>query len=389
MIGARTFVAVLFVLLGVSFLASTGLLIREFHDVDWQSMILAHSHLFLFFPLFGILALAAFYLPAVVFTDLYWRHVRFGRARFIFGAVVLGVLALFVARQLDAEPRSIWEVAPSALLADKGQPAGCGSGAPCSRVPVLAALEDLRKLGGGRLGLSKLARSCVIDPLMEQPDEMGKQRYCFAAGAKLSGMECCQAQSLMRAEMSRLRAAQPSLSGIYDQKIFLPLKIFFILVVVVIAALLARWRATLDQYYRERVVPLERGVIIGAFAILLWPIMDYGYQETANLLFGRFQGLQFRYSLIIVPWALLLLFYFLRRLGKQGEMIGQIAGCVTAAVAVLRYEELNDWGVRLLGVGTSWYIIVLLVVLAGVGFVGLVRPFRGTKGPLDPSFTSR
>ena len=55
---------------------------------------------------------------------------------------------------------------------------------------------------------------------------------------------------------------------------------------------------------------------------------------------------------MIAPWALLLLFYFLRRLGKQGEMIGQIAGVVTAAVAVLRYEELNDWAVRLLGIGS-------------------------------------
>ena len=54
---------------------------------------------------------------------------------------------------------------------------------------------------------------------------------------------------------------------------------------------------------------------------------------------------------MIAPWALLLLFYFLRRLGKQGETIGQIAGVVTAAVAVLRYEDLNDWAVRLLGVG--------------------------------------
>ena len=69
-------------------------------------------------------------------------------------------------------------------------------------------------------------------------------------------------------------------------------------------------------------------------------------------------------------------------------MIGQIAGVVTAGVAVLRYEDLNDWAVRLLGVGTSGWIIGALVVLAVIGFVGLVRPIRGTRGPLDPSFTS-
>jgi hypothetical protein len=224
--------------------------------------------------------------------------------------------------------------------------------------------------------------------MLEEPDEMAKQRYCFAAGRKLGGLECCAAQKLFSAEVSRLQVARPSLSGIYDQTIFLPLKVFFVLIVVLIAGLLAFRRVELDKHYPELVPPIERGVIIGAFAMLFWPIMDYGYQQTANVLYGRFQGLQLRYSLVIVPWALLLLFYFLRRLGKRGEMIGQIAGVVTAAVAVLRYEDLNDWAVRLLGVGTSRWIIGVLVVLAVAGFVALVRPIRGTKGPLDPSFTS-
>ena len=56
---------------------------------------------------------------------------------------------------------------------------------------------------------------------------------------------------------------------------------------------------------------------------------------------------------MIAPWALLLLFYFLRRLGKQGELIGQISGVIVAAVAVLRYEQLNDWVGRLFGSGTD------------------------------------
>jgi hypothetical protein len=35
-------------------------------------------------------------------------------------------------------------------------------------------------------------------------------------------------------------------------------------------------------------------------------------------------------SLVLVPWAILLLFYFLRRLGKEGELVGQISGVVFA-----------------------------------------------------------
>src|SRR5581483_904875 len=68
--GARIVVAIAYIILGASFLASTGLLIQEFRALDWESMLIANSHLFFFFPVFGILALAAFYLPSVVFADL-------------------------------------------------------------------------------------------------------------------------------------------------------------------------------------------------------------------------------------------------------------------------------------------------------------------------------
>ena len=384
MTGARVFVAVLFLILGAAFIASTAVLVREFQDLDWGAMVVAHSHLFFFFPVFGILALAAFYLPAVIFTDLYWRHLPYGKLRFLLGAIVVGGLSMFLAKLLDTEPRALWEISPGALVADRGEPQGCAaSSGACRRAPIVSALADLRREGQSRLGLSKFARSCLVDRMLEFPDEMDKERYCFPAGAKLKGAACCEAQRLFRNEITRLQAdpAQRSLSATYD-RVFLPLKVFFILIVVLIAALLAKWRDRIDEFYRELVPTIERGVIIGAFAMLFWPIMDYGYQQTANVLFGRFHGAQLRYSLVIVPWALLLLFYFLRRLGKQGELIGQIAGVVTAAVAVLRYEDLNDWAVRLLGIGTNMWVIGVLVALAVVGFVGLIRPFRGVPGPL-------
>jgi len=96
----------------------------------------------------------------------------------------------------------------------------------------------------------------------------------------------------------------------------------------------------------------------------------------------------FPLALWTTSFAVDVLFYFLRRLGKQGELIGQIAGVVTAAVAVLRYEDLNDWAVRLLGIGTNMWIIGALVALAVVGFIGLIRPFRGVPGPLGSASAS-
>jgi len=386
MTGARIFVAVAFCILGASFLASTGLLIQEFQTVDWWSLIITHSHLFFFFPVFGLLALCAFYVPMVVFTDLYWRHLPWGKLQFLIGIVAMAALSIGVAKWLDKAPRALYEVSPRALLADRGEPAGCDTSktGTCRRSAMLPTLARLREESQSRVGISKFARNCTPDRMLEVPDEMDKERYCFPANARLKGAACCEVQKRFADEVARLQAdpAQHSLSGAYDALVFLPLKVFFVLTVVAIGILLSAWRNRVDLHYKAMVPTLERGVIFGALAMLLWPAMDYGYQQTSNALFGRWGGgPQLRLSLVIAPWALLLLFYFLRRLGKQGETIGQIAGVVTAGVAVLRYEDLNDWAVRLFGVGSHGFIITGLAVVALAGFVALVWPWRSNLMP--------
>jgi hypothetical protein len=367
MVGARIFVAIAFAIFGASFLASTGLLIYEFHQLDWVTMVVAHSHLFLFFPVLGLLALIAFYLPSVILTDLYWRQLRFGKARFALGLVVLAGISYLAAASLDTEPRAVYEVSPHAILADRGDPAK-------GRAPMLDTLSTLRATAQSRFGLSSFGRSCVRDPLLEIPDEMLKERYCFPAKKNLTGEACCQVQAAFSKAVLRLQQdpSTRSYSGELDATFFLPIKSFFILVVVAIAAFLAIWRGRIDQHYRDLVPAMERGVIVGGFAMLFWLAMDYGYQQTANVLFGRMTaGPQLRLSLILVPWALFLLFYFLRRLGKQGELIGQVSGVVFAGVAVLRYEQLNDWVVRLFGIGADGWVLSGLVAVALVGLFAL------------------
>src|SRR5262245_6601808 len=374
MSGARIFVAVIFVIFAASFITSTGLLIYEFRALDWLTMIVAHSHLFFFYPVFGLLALIAFFLPAVILTQLYWNHVAYGKARFVAGAVVLAGLAYAAAWSLDKEPRALYEVSPAALLADRGEPAK-------GRAAMLDALGTLRDTAQNRFGLSSFGRSCVSDPLLEVPDEMLKARYCFPAKKNLNGEACCSVQAAFAKTVLRLQQnpATQSLTGKLDGLVFLPIKTFFILVVIAIAVLLALWRDRIDRYYNEKVSAMERGVIIGGFAMLFWLAMDYGYQQTANVLFGRqMAGPQLRLSLVLVPWALFLLFYFLRRLGKQGEIIGQISGVVFAGVAVLRYEQLNDWVVRLFGIGADQWVLGTLIAIALIGLSALF--WRGRAG---------
>lgn len=367
MTGARIFVAIAFVLLGASFIASTGLLIYEFQHMEWFALLAVHSYLFFFFPVLGILALIAFYLPSVIFTDLYWHHLRYGKLRFTLGMVAVAAAAIGFAKYLDKPPRSIWEVTPAGLQADRGDPSS-------RRVSILQAVADVREKSQSRIGLSSFARPCSPDPLLEVPEEMSKERYCFPAKALLNGAACCAVQAKFTEAVGRLHAspATRSLSTQIDAWLFLPLKVFFVLILVAIGLLLAAWRDRIDTHYREFVPQLERGVIIGAFAMLFWPAMDYGYQQTANVLFGRADaGLQIRLSLVIAPWTLLLLFYFLRRLGKQGELIGQISGVIVAAVAVLRYEQLNDWVGRLFGGGMDEKMMIAQAVFAVLGLVAL------------------
>jgi hypothetical protein len=370
MVGARTFVAVVFVVLGASFLASTGLLIWEFRELDWLTMVVMHGHLFLFYPVFGLLALVAFFVPSTVLVHLYWRHLPYGKLRFVIGLVVIAALAYGVAWSLDKKPRAIYEVSPSALAADNGDPAK-------GRVPILQALADLRATAQTHFGLQSFGRTCAPDPLLEVPEEMTKVRYCFPAGKKLDGEACCAVQAAFGEAVSQLEhdLATRSKSAIYDELVFLPVKSFFILVVVAIAVLLAVWRDRIDQLYDDVVPTLERGVIIGGFAMLFWLAMDYGYLQAANVLFGRqVAGPQLRLSLVLVPWAILLLFYFLRRLGKQGELVGQISGVVFAGVAVLRYEQLNDWVVRLFGIGADRWVLTGLLVIVVAGLFALFWP---------------
>jgi hypothetical protein len=369
MMSSRIFVAVIYVLLGASFIASTGVLINEFFHSDWLTMVAAHSHLFLFFPVFGILALVGFYVPSVVLMDLYWTHVPYGKLRFVSGLIAIAAFSFGVCWWLDAKPRAIWEVSLGALIADKGEPVACDTGGSvCQRAPMLDALSNLRLEAQKRVGLTKFARNCNINPYLEVPEDMTKLRWCFPAQVMLTGIACCQVQNRFSDAVARLQAdpSTRSLSAKLDV-FFMPLKIFFVLVLIAIGCLLAARRRAFDLYYADLVPSIERGVIIGALAMLLWLLMDYAYQETTDALFGRHSAVPLRLSLVIAPWALLLLFYFLRHLGEYSAIVGQISGVVVAAVYVWYYENLNDLAVRFLGIGADKWAIACLLIIALLG----------------------
>lgn len=381
--GAYIFVAFVYLVLGASFIASTGLLIQEFGSANWRTMLQLHSHLFLFFPIFGLLVLAAFYLPSVAFAHMYWHHVPYGRIRLIIGFFVVAAISLGVAQVFAAsELRGIWEVSPAALKADTGVPPNCTVGRTCQRAPILSVVERLRDIGPRRVGLSEFARDCRVDDLLPAPPSFKEERFCFPALRTLPGKECCDAQDRFRSDVAALRNNPRTRSDSSNlDAVLLPLKIFFIAVMLVVAVMLAVWRNKIDTLYGPKVPAIERGVIIGALAMLFWPIMDYGYQQTSDVLFGKYYGsFNPRWSLVIVPWVIVLLFYFLRRFGKNLAMVGQMGGIAGGLFAVLRYQDVNNWAQRFLGGGAEAWMPYVYAGLAGLGLAVLLWP---RKAPPD------
>ncbi len=384
-VGARIFVAVIFSILGISFIATTVGLYIEFQETQWLDFAMFYSNLFIFFPTFGIIALIAFYIPACVFVDMYWRHITFGKIRFLLSAVLVSGLSYFIANQLvQGSVPDLWWIAPQTLKADKGGVVeNCDSSKQsCRYVPVLNALSDLRHKSQTRLGLSKFARECRPDPLLEKTDELLARRYCFVSQTLLNAEQCCQIQKSFTAGLVKSYASTDARSN--TQKLhlmLLPLKVFFLLIIVMIGVLLAIWRQKVDKYYQNFVFYIERGLMIGVVAMLFWPIANHAFLQSRQVLFGAFSDgiyvmLAPIFSIVFGIWALIILFYFFRSMEKNVEAVGKIAGLVGSAIAVLKYDEIIDYSVRIAGSGADQ---VTFGVLTVIGFIFFFPMFMAKK----------
>lgn len=192
---------------------------------------------------------------------------------------------------------------------------------------------------------------------------------------------------MTRAVEAKAKEAKTRSQLSLQDKFFQPLKIFFVLVVLVIGGMVVMWQYRVRHHYPTLHWRMERHVFVGALAMLIWPVMDYAYLDTTNALFGRWTAdVQPRLSLVVVPWAMLLLFYYLQRFARRVEVIGQIITVAGTLLAVLARDEIKDWGVRLLGIGMPWWMGVVLAVLWFAALLAIVAPERWMPPPqnLDP-----
>ncbi len=386
--GARVFVFFVFAILGLSFIASTATLAYEFRDAQWTDFLTLDSHLFLFFPTFGIVALAAFYLPACAFFDLYWRHVRFGRLRFVAGLALLIACSIAIASFILASPkRSAWEISPRSLLADKGEPANCSRSGTCARMPYLEALANLRAVSRSRIGLADFARDCKSDALIEKaPDPT--RRFCFASTPLgptpllQADEDCCQAQERLETAVTTafINESERSLTH-YVHSWLLPLKIMFLLILLAISLLLAVRFRSVETRYARHISRIERGLVIGAAATMFFPFMSQGFLESSGALVGvnargTFSTIVPVLSVVFGAWLMLIVFYFYRRRDKQLELIGKLGGALAGAFAALKYNIIASIFVRFLGSGASMYMLGILILLSVLALVAVAWPSR-------------
>lgn len=357
---SRAVVLTVFTILGLSFLAVFASLVYEYRDADWQSLAALYSQLFIFFPAFGIAALIAFYFPAVVFLDMYWNHVPMGRTRLIIGWIGLALLSFLLAQQLLQGVPAIWQIKPEVLKADQGEPAGCAKGQQtCVRLPILKAVSLVREESKKRFGMAAFGRDCSPDTLLPPPETFSERRFCFASGQMATGEECCRAQTNFGKAIERLyeRVDNRALTGKVHEWV-LPFLVFFLLVLFVIGAMLVVRREALDKYYPEQMSRIERGVLVGAFAMMFWPLSNHAYIQSSAVLFGNwsrslFISLAPGFSILFGAWTLMLLFFFFRRYEQDMEVVGKITGVVASAIAILQYKELIGYFERFAGSGAG------------------------------------
>ncbi len=381
--GIRAAVFIIFAILGASFLSVLGTLAYEFPE-NWREIATLYSQLFLFFPTFGILALCAFYFPACVFLDMYWNHITAGKLRIFVGAAALVALSVVMAQMLLQGVPAVWQVKPEILKAERGEPPGCAQNQSCARLPVLESISLVREVSQTRTGLGPFDRDCYWykeegEPqYLPTPESFTEQRFCFATGRMADGATCCEAQERMRGHMEAVY--EPPENRALTGKVHawvLPFIIFFLLVLFVIGIMLVIRRRSLDTHYNKYLNRLERGVLVGAFAMLFWPLSNHAYIQSSGVIFGGssrslFVMLAPGFSLLFGLWALMLLFFFLRRYKQDVETVGKIAGVIVSGIAFLRYEELVGYFERLAGSGADSISLGFLGAILLTAFLQLV-----------------
>ena len=366
---SKVIVAVAMAAIYAAFCWETIALRNEFRVEDlWFKLAFIYSHNFLFFPIAGLLALVAFYRPAVIVVDaLACERIHYGRVVLAAGLVAMALAAFGIADMFGkSNARSVYEVAPQAILADTG--ASETSQAP-ARAPLADALIRLRIAAMAEEGLAAYRNRCEAEWLAYAPRAQ-ETSYCFVTGGEATGAQCCQAKTAFRQNINALEATTPSNTSIVH-RIVLPIKTFFLLALLALGAAMVRFRKKLTELYGPAVEDMSFPMAVGGAVMMLWPLMNAAYLESFALFTGDGTTNSYKltaplYALGFGIWALLLVFFHLRSYPSQMEYAARLGGLAVAGVGVLQYQGLIDYIGRTLGAGGGWLPLIIFTLVIGV-----------------------
>lgn len=401
--GSRAFVFLVFLTLAVSFWATTSMLYIEFsgeternvfNGALWFTLLTHYSDLFIFFPLFGTVALIAFYIPACAFVDMYWNIARQqddpipnSRIRFVFWFVLLCAFSFFISLGIqNGSERSLWQLTPNVLATDKGD--GCGED-DCARVSFRDGLENIRRLSRVRGTITDLSRVCQPDNFVSPPLTPPRDRYCAAStnfqgeGGDLQGRwkpndACCLAQQNFDAAVKASHDDPANRSRTHElQKHLWPLNIFFLLTLMAMSVLLALRRPRIEKFYADCARQIDSGVIVGVMAMAFLVIMNRGFLEATQLLHGVKGAASFHrgpdtFMVLFSIWALLILFSFVHPANKQAELTSRFLGVAFSVLFVFNADTVTNYGLRYLGAGAGIRSVIGLGVIAMLLLVLLI-----------------
>jgi hypothetical protein len=184
-------------------------------------------------------------------------------------------------------------------------------------------LRNLRLVSRDRLGVGDFVRDCTTgdqDPLLGPSRQNEVKRFCFASTplssppVLQSDADCCMAQARLGATV-RAQYTDPgqrSMTAVVHAAL-LPLKAFFLLIVLAISLLLALHHKNVEKYYGSAMTRIEIGLMVGSICMLLFPLMSQAFVQSAAALYGSYgRGpfiasnvgmIKYNFLIAFVAWA--------------------------------------------------------------------------------------
>ncbi len=365
---------IIFCGLAVAFVAPTAALYYTdgLKSVDFMAL---EPSQFIYFPTIGLISLSAWFLPCLVFADLYWTRLPFGKFRLLVTFLIGGIVAYFISLYVNNET-SFATVKLDSLRTIKV--ADCAN-TTCPEFSLATSLDNLRHVSRHKVDLSALVQDCMEDPFrLIRPLAEQKQKFCFAASNIPSiannGLEnaepaaCCKFQRRASESLRKLSESDRTVSaGGLWLKFTMPFRVFFFGMMILITIHLGLRKKDLVPYapYMQEV---EIRVVVGLVTLAAFIAFGYAQLQTREVLLGRFSEdddvlLKFTSAAVLGAAGFVGLFFYNMH-NREIEKAGKITGIITSGIAYFKFDQIIVLTNKYFGSGISPFALIILLFVS-------------------------